>query len=393
MKIILLEPRLKNFGSHYLNYALSIGKVAFKKGVSTIIFVDRDIEKNVQKALQGSFTRIVPIFPSNQISRIKIRAVIWPLMTIIYAVILIRYVRKISKDSIVYTVSGNLEYLAGASIALLARKCKFNLIIQMYSWETREHTSATPRIIRLYRLFTEKLAGKAIDAGYLLLAGQGKEVTEHISKQLKRTVHSLPFAIDWASFSENKLNNSRLRIGFLGVMRAEKGFQQFADAVEYFSADVEIIIQAQLPETLGEPNASILIDRLKRDHRCHVFEGELGVLEYSKILSNIDIVILPYRPADFSNKTSNIFAESLGLGKLIIAPKETLMGQIMVSMNIGVVYSPYTASALAQAIDRAASNFAELHKNLEKKAIRWREENSVDSFFQRIMQLAGRFSN
>jgi len=389
-KIILIEPRLKGHGSHYLNYALSIGEVASKRGISAIIFVDRDIEKNVNKTLQTSFAKIVPVFPSNQISRINIRAVIWPLMTIIYAGILIRYAQKISIDNIVCTISGNLEYLAGASIALLTRKCKFNLIIQMYSWETREHTSATPRIIRLYRLFTEKLVRKAIDAGYLSLAGQGQEVAQHISRQLKRTVSSLPFAIDWSSYSKKKLNNPLLRIGFLGVMRAEKGFQQFAVAVGYLKADVEIIIQAQVPEALGEPNASILIDRLKRDRRCRVFEGELGVSEYIEILSNIDIVVLPYRPADFANKTSNIFAECVGLGKLMIAPQATLMGQIMLSMNIGVVYSPYSAGALARAIDSAVSNFAELHNKMDKKAIRWREENSAESFLQRLIQLAGR---
>jgi glycosyltransferase involved in cell wall biosynthesis len=388
-KIILIEPRLKGLGSHYLSYAINIGEVASKQGIPTIIFVDRDIEKNVQAALQISFAQIVPVFPSNQISRLKIRAVIWPVMTVIYAWILMRYVQKISGDNIVCTVSGNLEYLAGAAIALLTRKCKFNLIIQMYSWETREHTSATPRTIRIYRLLTEKLVRKAIDSGLLSLAGQGQEVTQHISKQLGRAISSLPFAINWSNFSEKKSNSGRLSIGFLGVMRAEKGFQQFAAAVECLKADVEIIIQAQLPEALSEPNASILIDRLKHDRRCRVFEGELVVSEYKAILSNIDIVILPYRPADFANKTSNIFAECLGLGKLMIAPRATLMGQIMLSMDIGVVYSPYSADALAQAINTTVSNFEELQSNMEGKASRWREGNSAESFLQRVIQLAG----
>jgi len=389
MELLLFEPQLRSNGSHYLNYAVDIGKAAGKSNFRTKVFVDRAIEPDALQTIKRSNIEVFPVFPSSLISRIRIRAIIWPAMAFIYAWTLIKYSRKISGSHIVCTVSGKLEYLSGISLAILAGGFRFKILVQMYSWETREHTSATPKLIRLYRNITEFLVIKAIDKGNLLLSAQGREVAKHISKRLNRCVPSLPFAIDWSNYKKNGLTNFPLQIGFLGVMRTEKGFRQFVEAVENLKADVDIIVQAQVPEALGEPDAPELIERLKRNHRCQVLEGELSTREYRKVLSKIDIAILPYRPNDFSRKTSNIFSESVGLGKLIVAPRATLMGKMLAFLNLGVTYSPYTSKALQNAIDAAVSNFDELHKKARKKANYWREENSADSFIKHILLFAG----
>ena len=389
MELFLFEPQLSSHGSHYLNYAVDIGKAAEKSGLSTKVFADRAIEPDALQTLKRSNIEVLPVFPSSLISRIRIRAIIWPAMAFIYAWTLIKYSRNISGSHIVCTVSGTLEYLSGISLAILAGVFRFKILVQMYSWETREHTSATPKLIRLYRNITELLVIKAIDKGNLLLCGQGREVAEHISKRLNRSVPSLPFAIDWSKYKKNGSTNFPLQIGFLGVMRAEKGFRQFVEAVENLKANVDIIVQAQLPEALGESDAPELIERLKRNHRCQVLEGELSIREYRKVISKIDISILPYRPSNFSRKTSNIFSESVGLGKLIVAPRATLMGKMLETMNIGISYSPYTSKALQNAIDAAVSNFDELHHRARKKANNWCDENSADSFIKHILLFAG----
>ena len=389
MEILLFEPQLSSNGSHYLNYAYDIGKAAAKSGLRTKVFADRAIEPAALHTLKRSNIEVLPVFPSSLISRIRIRAIIWPAMALIYAWTLIKYTRNLSGSHIVCTVSGTLEYLSGISLAILAGAFRRKILVQMYSWETREHTSATPKLIRFYRNITERLVKKAINKGNLLLSGQGREVAEHISKRLNRSVPSLPFAIDWSKYKKNGSTNSPLQIGFLGVMRAEKGFRQFVEAVENLKANVDIIVQAQVPEALGESDVPELIERLKRNHRCQVLEGELSIREYRKVISKIDIAILPYRPSNFSTKTSNIFSESVGLGKLIVAPRATLMGKMLASLSIGVTYSPYTSKALQNAIDAAVSNFDELHHRARKKANNWRDENSADSFIKHILLFAG----
>ncbi|MFC1577574.1 glycosyltransferase [Thermodesulfobacteriota bacterium] len=389
MKLLLFEPQLRSNGSHYLNYAVDIGKAAEKSGIRTMVFTDSAIEHDALQTLKRSNIKVLSVFPSSMISRIRIRAIIWPVMAFFYAWTIIKYSRNISGCHIICTVSGTLEYLSGISLAILVGAFRCKILVQMYSWETREHTSATPNLIRFYRIITERLVKKAIDKGNLLLGGQGREVAEHITKHLNRTVPSLPFAIDWSKYKKNGSTNSPLQIGFLGIMRAEKGFRQFVEAVENLKANVDIIIQAKVPEALGESDVPELIERLKRNHRCQILKGELSIREYRKVISKIDIAILPYRPSNFSTKTSNIFSESVGLGKLIVAPKATLMGKILETMNTGISYSPYTSKALQDAIDTAVSNFDELHHRARKKANSWRDENSAESFIKHILLYAG----
>jgi glycosyltransferase involved in cell wall biosynthesis len=389
MELFLFEPQLRSNGSHYLNYAVDIGNAAAKKGYKTKVFADCRIETEALQVIKKSNIEVLPIFPSFRIFRIRIRAIIWPAMAFIYAWKLVKYTKDLSGSHIVCTVSGTIEYLSGISLAILAGFFRAKIIMQMYSWENREDTSATPKLIRLYRYITERLAAKAIDKGNLILSGQGKQVAEHVSRRLNRPVHVLPFATDWSRYKKNGSNNCRLRIGFLGVMRAEKGFRQFVEAVEKINANVEIIVQAQLPTALGETDAEGLIRSLKKNRRCRVIEGEMNTGEYRKVLSEIDIIILPYRPNNFFRKTSNIFSESVGLGKVIVAPRATLMGKMLALMNIGVTYSPYSSKALQDAIETAVSNFQQLHQKAGKAANDWREKNSADSFLEGLIMLGG----
>jgi hypothetical protein len=225
---------------------------------------------------------------------------------------------------------------------------------------------------------------KAIDRGYLLLRGQGSDVAQHIGNRLNRHVPSLPFAIGWSSFKPNKSKNNPLQIGFMGVMRAEKGFHQFVEAVENLTVDVEIIIQAQIPDTLGETDADELLERLKKNHRCQIIEGELSVNQYKTVFSRLDIAVLPYSPREFIRKTSNIFSESVGLGKVIVTPRATLMGKMLDEMKIGVTYAPYTSKALKQGIMAAITDFDTLHHKAKMLANTWREEHSAESFIHQI---------
>lgn len=385
MELILFEPRLRSSGSHYLNYVLDICQAAQKRGLKTKVFADCAIEADARQEIKNSRIDLFPVFLSTLIDRIKVRAIIWPLMALIYSWILVKHTKNITGDHIICTVSGTLEYLSGISVACLTGQFKRNIVVQMYSWETREHSTATPRLIRLYRRVTEKVVTKAIDMGYLSLRGQGSDVANHIANRLNRSVLSLPFAIEWSNFKSNNSKNNPLQIGFMGVMRAEKGFRQFVEAVENLPADVEIVIQVQMPNSLGEADAYKLLERLNKNHRCRILEGELKVHDYRTILSRLDIAVLPYSPKEFLRKTSNIFSESMGLGKVIVTPRATLMGQMLADMKLGVTYSPYTGKALQDGILAAISDFDTLHQKAQIAANTWREENSADSFIHHIL--------
>lgn len=386
--LILIEPRLKSTADHYLTYALDLGSAAKRKKIKTKIVTDRRIDKKVRRLLEENGIEVFPIFPTYLLTISNSRFINWPFLTFAYAIMALGLIRKYYNNAIVCTLSGNIEYLSVVSLLFSLFTFKNQLIVQMYVWESREYTSFTPKLIKIYRRLTEKIVKRAILKNKLILAGQGQEVAKHIQSRLGVHIPSLPFIIDWHSYPSVKPSKKPpYKIAFLGAMRAEKGFQQLVEAIPYVQSKVEYYFQVLLPSTLGEKKAHKLVHKVKRYKNCHIFEGEIAIDEYKEIISMMDIIVLPYRPEDFIHKTSNIFAEAIGLGKIVIAPAETSIGRALRDLDVGVIYTPYTYDVLADAIDHAVMHFDLLHKTVQKIMIEWKMENSADSFLSRLIAI------
>jgi glycosyltransferase involved in cell wall biosynthesis len=117
-------------------------------------------------------------------------------------------------------------------------------------------------------------------------------------------------------------------------------------------------------------------------------EGELSQYDYNQILSQLDIVVLPYRPDNFAAKTSNIFSEAIGLGKIVIAPLETLMGKILKKLGIGIAYFPYSSEALSKGIVEALTHYDVLRRRSYAASDQWRKENSSGAFLGRLLAIS-----
>lgn len=385
--LVLIEPKLKSTANHYLTYALDIGRAANQIKIKTRIVTDCQIENKVRRLLEKNGIEVIPIFPTRFLTIFNSRFINWPLLSLAYAGLVLWLIRKYHENTIICTLSGNIEYLTAAGMALPLLQLKNPPVVQMYVWESREYRSFTPNLIKMYRRLTEKMVKKAILEKKLIVAGQGNRVADHIQRRLGLYIPELPFIIDWQSFPMVKPGKPPYHIAFLGVMRAEKGFRQLVDSIPYIQSKVQFFIQAHVPLTLGEKNAYALIQKLRQLENCHILDGEIEIDEYKEIISHIDIIVLPYRPEDFYHKTSNILAEAIGLGKIVIAPSETALGKKLRELNVGVTYTPYTPEKLAGAIDHAVMHFEMLYNSVQKMAYGWKLENSADAFLTRLIEI------
>jgi glycosyltransferase involved in cell wall biosynthesis len=389
MKAILLEPRLRSKGHHYFTYVMALNHALKRFFLDVVILIDHGASNDIVRELNVAGMEVSPLFRSQAISRLRIRALAWPLTSLEYGSRLYLSMRKRRFNSLWLTLSGNIEYVTGASLfALLAPKGR-KVIIQMYQWDTREHSSRTPGLLRLYRYLTERLARVAIDKGRLVIAGQSGDISEHIATRIGRSIPKLPYLTQWDTFPPARDKHVSPTVGFLGVARAEKGFGQFARAVETLSHTAKIVVQVQIPEALGEPGIDGLVRGLERLHDCEIIYGELEMDAYTDVFSRLDILVLPYRPTDFQHKTSNIFSEAIGTGKVVVTPAETLMGQLCKRLGVGVTYSPYEAGPLAMAIDDAIRNFNTLAHDSRRVASDWQRTNTPEQFLSELLKIAG----
>jgi len=121
-----------------------------------------------------------------------------------------------------------------------------------------------------------------------------------------------------------------LCIGYFGDVRDEKGFHWLPDLVQAMYADhvrpgrVAFLIQASLVHAEHEPLSREAIKRLKDFAEDSVqlvgMAGPLSPESYYQLVSETDVLVCPYDPAIYRNRTSGTLAEAISAGIPTVVP-------------------------------------------------------------------------
>ena len=77
---------------------------------------------------------------------------------------------------------------------------------------------------------------------------------------------------------------------------------------------------------------------------------ELDDDEFIKMLSDAAVVVLPYAPKDFSNRTSGLLIDCIHLGIPVVVIRGTWLGNLVSRLRMGVVVSDATGTSLAEGV-------------------------------------------
>jgi hypothetical protein len=121
-----------------------------------------------------------------------------------------------------------------------------------------------------------------------------------------------------------------LCIGFFGDVRHEKGFHWLPGLVEALrnegthSRQVRFVIQASLAHPEQEPQCTAALAELKRypDEfvRLVGLDGPLSPDRYYQLFTQTDLLVCPYHPAAYRNRTSGTMAEAIAAGIPTVVP-------------------------------------------------------------------------
>lgn len=263
---------------------------------------------------------------------------------------------------------------------------RYPMVMQNFGWGPRREfdTNYGPMMRSLCRL-TDSLTRLGIDRGKVALFGQSQPLADFISRALKRPVGVMPMPQDWDRFPPRREPAEKPVVSFVGEARVEKGLSQFVDALSLTTTAYRVEAVATKPSWEAPEILPFGIPRRPGDTWRH---HPLSDDEYVRFLAGLDVMVLPYRPDSFVNRTSNMLAEALGLGQVVVAPAGTWMADVMQTHDVGVVYSPYSAVALARAIDRAVEDFAALRAESMAFAPEWRAKNSAQLWMERALSVA-----
>ena len=181
---------------------------------------------------------------------------------------------------------------------------------------------------------------------------------------------------------ETPPTSDRVTLGFVGGTRIERGAHLLPGLVRATTADlgskISWSIQLDLAKLRRMTKNTIEDDIDFLEHCPDVFlaNGKLPVEKYFALLSQIDIVILPYQPR-YENSGSGVFFEALTLGKVQILPERGWMASY--ARKYGgdpVVFHEATPIQILAAIREAVTRYPDLRKKALRAANIWNTEES-----------------
>lgn len=154
---------------------------------------------------------------------------------------------------------------------------------------------------------------------------------------------------------------------FPGGMRPEKGFGATAEAAirlhERAGRRLRLVVRGQATATTP-PEMLKARDALAAAG-LPIDESHLNDEEFADFLARADVIVLPYKAPDFSERTSGLLIDALLLGKPSVVLEGTWLADVAREFGVGVIVAD-DPEALAQGVLRTVDGLADWARRLEQ---------------------------
>ncbi|QAY94861.1 hypothetical protein CWB41_03145 [Methylovirgula ligni] len=181
----------------------------------------------------------------------------------------------------------------------------------------------------------------------------------------------------------------RVRLGFFGYSKSEKGFHLLPGAIEICRArnlPVDFIVQIQ--HSNWERETVEAEQKLRRLSGIELVEGIMDSAEYAQRTNAVDVTLLPYDPGRFGQRGSGLYTEAVAAGRPVIAARGIYAAtEIESGVAEGEIFAPYTSEALADAIERLLPHLAESQSKAAQGAPDFASRHSGAAYVDVILKL------
>jgi len=175
--------------------------------------------------------------------------------------------------------------------------------------------------------------------------------------------HTLPIPLD-ETLNKTHREMDPITISYIGDARDEKGFQHLAQlvgdirAAGFTESQVRFRFQSNFNVPLGEAGSRIAKAELSliNNDSVELLEGPFDSDEYTHLVNNSDILLVPYDENNYYARSSGVFAEALAAGVPVIYPAKSWMGSVLLEENI-----TYCKSLESSCPATPWNNFLDLH--------------------------------
>lgn len=382
-RLLLCDHLLKGSVGHHLGYNLALADAALRAGVPVELFTHREFDHSLApgRAVRGIFRTDHRFDPPAWI------ALNQRLLQGLAAWSKFRFGRDLGK--LPRTCSSD---------ALFAQMLAPRHFCEWLMW-FRSHPDAPVLFLHLgyapEKFSTHEIARALVgitpkQKERLFLVTDSEKLVPAFEGVLKLKVHHLPHIISYEIPSPVSRRESPPLVVFApGNARREKGFREVFHAVESItgsreSRSIRFVIQCHNPDTACTP---ILKGGPPPLPGVEWIQRALSDEEYTRMLVQADVILLPYHLDQYSKRTSGIFCEARVAGKPVITTRGSWAGDRVEREGGGWLVPEKDADSLTKVLADLSLEFAS--GSLEAVALspKAREEFHRDSFMKGMLDL------
>ncbi len=398
MTFYIIDPNLVHEHGHHLEWDLSIGEAAARRGQQVVIFSHLDFPSSTIRGIT-----IVPHFHHTTYEIHSEDPVTGRIDDF-------KFFNDVVANDLATLPPGSFYPTDTAFIPTLTENHFFGFVAWMKSFDPTlaplfaVHLmfpsglevlpdGAFTVIDELQAVFYKlafRLLGDRVN--HVKLFGGGRQIAREFSAMTGRNIPAHAIPICPTRPPRLKARQRRVALLFAGDAKVDKGVLLLPELIEKLCLahpDWDFLVHLNAAASWGVSLEAYNLVVSAKDHfnNLRLVTGRLDRGAYQALLEDVDCMISTYDPKSYARKSSGVVWESISLGAPMLLPENTWLAKEAAEWGAGLhTYAGHSADAIAAAFPAFARQFHDLSNKSAAAAILYQEANGDDAVIDQIAE-------
>ena len=218
-----------------------------------------------------------------------------------------------------------------------------------------------------------------------------RQSIKHYQPCFSRTLKLTPIPL-YHRKPEARTSNGQppLTIGYFGQLNEEQGYLLATRLYEEFIENrgkngVKFLMRVNKNSSTRELMGHFE-DFRKKTNCLRIVDGFVETHEHFSMVSECDIVILPYLKEFYPYRTSGIFLDALIHSKVVVVPQDTWMSEMINEYGSGCTFESGDLTSLVSALDRVTEDYSSYAALASRNIARLHSQFSAASLLDMLFE-------
>ena len=229
--------------------------------------------------------------------------------------------------------------------------------------------------------------------GRLLLHSDSHRTINAYQKFFSRPISLIPIPLAHKKGENGEMNSDALKLGFAGLTQRKQGYDyllRLSNDISKISAAAGRTVILKIRHRIFNIDYSTLQDLREIVAMRDGVESSIGFQsfeEHRDFLNSVDLLLIPHDNGQYPVQTSGTLVEALSLGKPVVVPDNTWLGDVVNRYQSGVTYGMADYETFFRSVVRAVENYESLRQSARRSSEEVCAYHTAENLFKVITSI------